>query len=159
MGSFKLGKMTLRSLFNKPETVMYPAETRFAPEGLRGHITNDMSKCILCSICEKRCPCGAIKVDKPNETWTIDYFRCVQCNTCVDECPKNSISMLPTFTSPAETKGLTVLHKPELTEEEKAELAAKAAAKAARIKAAQAAKAAREAAAKEETNAESGTSK
>ncbi len=28
MGSFKLGKMTLGSLFKKPETVMYPLEKR-----------------------------------------------------------------------------------------------------------------------------------
>ena len=28
MGSFKLGKMTLGGLFKKPETLMYPVETK-----------------------------------------------------------------------------------------------------------------------------------
>ena len=64
MGSFKLGKMTLRSLFSKPETVMYPAQTRFQPEGLKGKVLNDIDTCILCGICEKRCPTAAISVVK-----------------------------------------------------------------------------------------------
>mgnify|MGYP003219767190 CR=1 FL=1 len=38
MGSFKLGKMTLRSLFGKPETVMYPLEKRDIPAGHRGTV-------------------------------------------------------------------------------------------------------------------------
>ena len=47
MGSFKLGKMTLRSLFGKPETVMYPLEKRDIPAGHRGTVEIDMAKCIL----------------------------------------------------------------------------------------------------------------
>ena len=50
MGSFKLGKMTLRSLFGKPETVMYPLEKRDIPAGHRGMVEIDMAKCILCGI-------------------------------------------------------------------------------------------------------------
>ena len=34
MGSFKLGKMTLGGLFKKPETLMYPVETKTPPAGL-----------------------------------------------------------------------------------------------------------------------------
>ena len=157
MGSFKLGKMTLRSLFNKPETIMYPTETRFAPAGLKGHVDNDIKNCILCGICEKRCPSQAIKVSKADETWSIDYFRCVQCETCVIECPKNTLTMLPTYPSVSTEKNVYTLKKPELTEEEKAELAAKKAARAAKIKAAQEAKAAREAK-KDETDVTAGTS-
>ena len=36
MGGFKLGKMTLGSLFKKPETVLYPVEKKEAPAGLKG---------------------------------------------------------------------------------------------------------------------------
>ena len=79
MGSFKLGKMTLGGLFKKPETLMYPVETKTPPAGLKGHVVNDVDRCILCGICQKRCPCAAIVVDKPARTWTIDRFRCVQC--------------------------------------------------------------------------------
>ena len=40
MGSFKLGKMTLGGLFKKPETLMYPVETKTPPAGLKGHVVN-----------------------------------------------------------------------------------------------------------------------
>ena len=33
MGSFKLGGMTFGSLFKKPETVLYPLETKTPPAG------------------------------------------------------------------------------------------------------------------------------
>ncbi|MDO5042052.1 MAG: 4Fe-4S binding protein [Slackia sp.] len=149
MGSFKLGKMTLRSLFKKPETIMYPAQTRYQPEGLKGHILNDIDTCILCGICEKRCPTGAIKVAKKDGTWQIDRFRCVQCGTCVRECPKDSLSMNPNYPAPAPKKSVEVVQKPEPSAEEIAAAQAKEAEKAERIKAALAAKAAREAAASE----------
>lgn len=142
MGNFKLGKMTLRSLFRKPETVMYPAQTRFQPEGLKGKILNDIDTCILCSICEKRCPTAAISVVKKEGTWAIDRFRCVQCGTCVRECPKTCLTMDPDYPAPSSAKSIDTFHKPEPSEEEKA---AKEAEKAARIKAAMEAKAAREA--------------
>lgn len=141
MGSFKLGKMTLRSLFSKPETVMYPAQTRFQPEGLKGKVLNDIDTCILCGICEKRCPTAAISVAKKEGKWSIDRFRCVQCGTCVRECPKTCLTMDPDYPLPSSTKSVDALHKPEPSEEEKA---AKEAEKAARIKAAMEAKAARE---------------
>lgn len=146
MGNFKLGKMTLRSLFKKPETIMYPAQKRYQPEGLKGQIFNDIDTCILCGICEKRCPTDAIKVVKKEGCWQIDRFRCVQCGTCVRECPKDSLTMDSNYPAPAPQKSVEALHKPEPSEKEKAAAAAKEAEKAARVKAALAAKAAREAA-------------
>lgn len=147
MGSFKLGKMTLRSLFGKPETVLYPVQTRPMPEGLKGHVSNNIEECILCGICQKRCPTEAIAVDKKSGTWTVDGFRCIQCGACVRECPKHSLTMEPTYTAPALTKQKHTEIKPQPSEEE---LAAKAAEREARIAAAKAAKAAREAAKEQE---------
>lgn len=98
MGGFKLGKMTLKSLFSKPETILYPVQTKEPPAGLKGHVANDTSACILCGICQKRCPAAAITVDKAAQTWSIDGFRCVQCGSCVRECPKQCLSMEPTYT-------------------------------------------------------------
>ena len=104
MGSFKLGKMTLGGLFKKPETLMYPVETKTPPAGLKGHVVNDVDRCILCGICQK---------DKPARTWTIDRFRCVQCGSCVRECPKDCLTMEPTYTPPATSKHVDSFEVPE----------------------------------------------
>lgn len=150
MGSFKLGKMTLRSLFSKPETIRYPFEEPEHPACMKGLVEFDYSNCIYCGICEKRCPTNAISVSKEDETWTIDHFACIQCGSCIRECPKSCLTMDPVLVHPSTTKTKVTVSKPEPTEEEKAELARKEAEKAARIKAAKEAKAAREKAAAEQ---------
>lgn len=119
MGSFKLGKMTFGSMFKKPETIMYPIETKPAPAGLKGHIINDIDVCILCGICMKRCPTGAITVDKSASIWSIDRFRCVQCGSCVRECPKDCLHMDPAYTPPAASKSVDVVSKDTATDTEK----------------------------------------
>lgn len=144
MGSFKLGKMTLGSLFKKPETIQYPAETRFVPEGLKGHIEITIEDCIMCGICMKRCPTGAITVEKEKSTWQIDRYRCVQCGSCVRECPKSCLRMEPTYAPITTKKFIDRVVQTHEDAEEKAAKEAKEAAKAAKIKAALEAKAARE---------------
>ena len=142
MGGFKLGKMTLRSLFGKPETVRYPFEEPEHPAALRGKVVFSPENCIYCGICEKRCPTGAISVNKKDSTWSIDHFKCIQCDTCVRECPKGCLSMDAVLVHPSTVKEVETFKKPEPTEEEKEALAKKEAEKAARIKAAKEAKAA-----------------
>ena len=149
MGSFKLGTMTIKSIFSKPETVLYPVMEKTAPDGLKGHIANDMKVCILCGICEKTCPAGALRVDKAENLWAIDSFACVQCGACTRACPKECLTMEPTYKKPAASKGEDVFYKPEETEEEKA---AKEAEKAAKLEAAKKAKEAKEASGAEEGN-------
>ena len=113
MGSFKLGGMTFGSLFKKPETVLYPFEQKPAPAGLKGHIENDASACILCGICAKSCPADAIAVEKKERTWAIDPFRCVQCGTGVRVCPKHCLTMDPAYTPIATAKSCRVVHVPD----------------------------------------------
>lgn len=144
MGGFKLGKMTLRSLFKKPETVMYPIAEPEHPAAMKGLIECDLHDCIMCSICQKRCPTGAISVDKEHGTWSIDRFACIQCGSCVRECPKSCLSMNPVLVHPSAKKRIETFEKPELTEDEQAELKRKEEEKAARIKAAKEVKAARD---------------
>ena len=149
MGSFKLGTMTIKSIFTKPETVMYPVMEKTAPDGLKGHIANDMKLCILCGICEKTCPAGALRVDKADNLWAIDRFACVQCGACTRACPKECLTMEPTYQKPLAQKTEDVFYKPEETEEEKA---AKEAEKAAKLEAAKKAKEAKEASEAAESN-------
>ena len=113
MGAFKLGTMTLKGLFTKPDTVMYPAQTKEQPEGLKGHVEVEINMCNFCGICSKRCPAFCIEVDKKNGTWAVDHFRCVQCGACVRECPEHGITMIPTYCAPSTTKGVEVFTKQE----------------------------------------------
>lgn len=82
---------TIKNLFSRPACRMYPVKTRRAFAATRGKIQVEMDKCILCGICQKRCPGNAIKVDKPGNMWEISRYRCVTCNACVDVCPKKCL--------------------------------------------------------------------
>jgi len=79
------------NLFTKPATRKYPYTKREPFKSTRGCIDVDIDKCILCGICQKKCPSDAIKVDKKNNTWEIDSYKCIVCNVCVESCPKKCI--------------------------------------------------------------------
>lgn len=55
-------------MVKQPVTVCYPQEKLTAPERLRGHIVNDMDVCICCGMCARRCPAGALAVDRKGGT-------------------------------------------------------------------------------------------
>lgn len=56
-----------------------------------GKPVNDPSKCVFCTLCAKKCPAGAIEVNRAEKTWTLDEEKCIGCGTCADTCPKNCI--------------------------------------------------------------------
>ena len=58
-----------------------------------GKPVNDPAKCVYCTLCAKKCPAGAIEVDRANKTWKLDDEKCVGCGTCAEACPKNCIIM------------------------------------------------------------------
>ena len=66
------------------------------PETPAGKVTNDMTKCILCGLCARKCPQECITVDRTGaKTWSIDRDKCVQCGACVDACLKfKALSMV-----------------------------------------------------------------
>lgn len=104
MGNLKLGKMTLRSLFKKPATLMYPVIPRKWQERTRGHIAIAADDCIFCGICQKKCPTNALTVDKAERTWTIERMKCIQCSCCVEACPTKCLTNENTYTTPSTEK-------------------------------------------------------
>ena len=114
MGSFKLGGMTFWLPCSKnPRRRFIPSRPSRCSAGLKGHIHNDVTDCILCSLCQKTCPTGAIVVDKSVRRWAIDPFRCVQCSSCVRACPKSCLHMLPTYTKVSTTQFCNVFEVPD----------------------------------------------
>ncbi len=86
-------KTVMSSVFKKSATVLYPAEQKEQPAGMRGHVLNHIDRCIFCGICQRRCPTGAIEVSREDKTWSISQFECVQCNHCVEVCPQKCLEM------------------------------------------------------------------
>lgn len=113
MGFFKLGSMTMGSLFKEPSTLRYPFETKEPPAGLKGRIVNDKERCILCGSCMRACTTGAIEVDRKGRTWSINPYRCVQCGYCITVCPTKCLSMDPHYSEAAREKKIRVVNVPE----------------------------------------------
>lgn len=113
MSLLTFAKTALGSLVKQPVTVCYPQEKLTAPERLRGHIVNDMDVCICCGMCARRCPAGALAVDRKGGTWSVDPYACVVCGECIESCPKRCLSMDTARTPVAANKTPTVETKPE----------------------------------------------
>ncbi len=126
MAFMKYTGTALKNLFSKPATEDYPFKEREYPKRSRGHIEIDFDKCILCSMCQRKCPSAAIVVDRANKTWSIDRMGCVQCANCVNSCPRSCLSIVPGYTSPADKKIVDVYKKEEAESENKAEVSEKA---------------------------------
>ena len=46
-----------------------------------------------CGICAKKCPGGALEVDRAAKTWKLDEEKCLACGACADACPKKCIAI------------------------------------------------------------------
>lgn len=102
----------LKNLFSKPVTKNYPAEPAVYPERSRGHIEININDCIMCGMCQRKCPSSAITVDRATRTWSIERMGCVQCENCVTGCPKNCLSIKPGYTEPSENKTVDSYSQP-----------------------------------------------
>lgn len=105
-------KIALKNLFSKPATKNYPAVPRKYPERSRGHVEINIEDCIMCGMCQRKCPSGAITVDRNTKTWTIERMGCVQCGNCVEGCPKKCLSIVPGYTEPSVQKVVDTFQKP-----------------------------------------------
>ena len=58
-----------------------------------GKPVQDPNTCVYCTICARKCPAGALTVDRAAKTWVLDEDACVGCGTCAAACPKKAIIM------------------------------------------------------------------
>ena len=100
-GYLKSMYLTLKQLFRKPFTVLYPQERIPNFERYRGiHLLN-MRTCKGCNLCGMACPNFAIKmVERPNPKTgkmskypEVDLSRCMFCGLCEDACPLGSLKL------------------------------------------------------------------
>lgn len=108
----KMFKVVMKAFFRKSACGMYPHKPAHSYPNSRGHIEIEKDKCILCTICDKRCPTGAIQVDRNGKTWAIDHFKCIYCNNCVDVCPKKCLHMVTPYSAPESSKEIVTVDIP-----------------------------------------------
>jgi ech hydrogenase subunit F len=109
MAFFEMVKTALITVLRRPVTIRYPAEPAKKTDLSRGHVIIDESRCISCSLCQKRCPAQAIVVLKEEKTWQIDRLRCVVCRACVDVCPVKCLFMDTQYTAPMTARGVEIV--------------------------------------------------
>jgi len=93
MSLFQMTQTVLRNLAGGPATRRYPAVPARKSPITRGHVVFNPATCRSCGLCSRRCPSGAINLDKEANFWEIDRMRCVACGECVEGCPFDSLTM------------------------------------------------------------------
>ncbi len=93
MAYFEMTRLALKWAVEKPATSQYPFKPRQAVAGSRGRLVFTKDNCIYCNVCAKKCPTGALVVNRKDKQWIIDQLRCITCGYCVEICPKKSLRM------------------------------------------------------------------
>ncbi len=104
MSVLSMTKTLFKNLFHGPYTVLYPIKEKEKFDRTRGKIEISIDDCIFCSMCQRRCPTGAITVEKAKATWSIEPFSCIQCGYCTEVCPKKCLHMNNQYTAPSNEK-------------------------------------------------------
>lgn len=94
----------VRNFLTKAHTRLYPFKVREVFDNVRGNLDNNIEECILCGMCQKKCPSQCITVDKEAKIWEVDPYACVYCGICVDHCPTNCLFMHKEYRKPAKVK-------------------------------------------------------
>ncbi len=107
--------VTLKALFRKPVTVMWPQEKEELAVRARGVIALDTENCTSCMLCSRECPDWCIYIeahkveiqpDKPGgrvrtknilDRFDIDYGLCMYCGICVEVCPFDALYWSPDY--------------------------------------------------------------
>jgi formate hydrogenlyase subunit 6/NADH:ubiquinone oxidoreductase subunit I len=106
---FEMVRTALRTVVQRPATILYPSQPAKKTAISRGHVTIDAARCISCGTCQRKCPAQAIVIAKEARTWQIDRLRCVVCNSCVDTCPVKCLFMDTQYTAPVTARSVEIV--------------------------------------------------
>ncbi len=104
MAYFSMSLLALKWAVSKPVTSRYPFEPRQAIPRSRGRLVFAKENCVFCTVCAKKCPTGALRVNRAQKSWAIDRLMCINCGYCVEACPKHSLELTTEHAAPAVTK-------------------------------------------------------
>ncbi len=104
MPYFAMSRLALKWALRKPPTSGYPFEPRRPFARSRGRLAFTRDNCVFCTVCAKRCPTGALNVNRAQKRWAIDRLLCISCGYCVEVCPKKSLELTVAHGTPALTK-------------------------------------------------------
>jgi len=71
MGYFEMSKLALKWALTKPPTTRYPFEPRQPIAGSRGQIVSRRTTCVYCTVCAKKCPTGALVVNRAEKNGSL----------------------------------------------------------------------------------------
>ncbi len=120
---------TLKQMFRKKQTIMYPEEsvrTHLGAE-FRGRPVlveeNGQERCVACGLCARVCPPLAISMqasetEDPKERYPvwfeINMLRCIYCGLCEEVCPEEAIVMSPDYDFVFTSRDQAVMDKQKL---------------------------------------------
>ncbi|TVR23104.1 MAG: 4Fe-4S dicluster domain-containing protein [Nitriliruptor sp.] len=107
--------VTIKHLFKRPTTLMYPHERDVLAPRTRGVIALMDENCTVCMLCSRECPDWCIYIESHKETvppakeggrartrnvldrFAIDFSLCMYCGICVEVCPFDALWWSPEF--------------------------------------------------------------
>ena len=107
--------VTIKHLFKRPATQMYPYERPELAPRTRGVIALMDENCTVCMLCSRECPDWCIYIESHKETvppakeggrartrnvldrFAIDFSLCMYCGICVEVCPFDALWWSPEF--------------------------------------------------------------
>ncbi|MDH4030475.1 MAG: NADH-quinone oxidoreductase subunit NuoI [Chromatiales bacterium] len=120
-------RLTLRNLFVRKVTIIYPEEKTPQSPRFRGlhalrRYPNGEERCIACKLCEAVCPALAITIEsdvsekgtRRTTRYDIDLFKCIYCGFCEEACPVDAIVETRIHEYHMENRGENIMTKEKL---------------------------------------------